>query len=85
MTITSRPPQIEYMPPSPRDVCTGTATSAAKKPNSPRTQLLQATAANPSRARARTTGVNVKRPVRSEPERIIEEEDGWDLIDDVSG
>ncbi|EMD34603.1 hypothetical protein CERSUDRAFT_158138 [Gelatoporia subvermispora B] len=41
------------------------------------TQLLQATAANPTRTRARgTSGRDVKRA-----ERIVEEEDGWDLID----
>jgi len=41
------------------------------------TQLLQATAANPTRSRARgTSGREVKKA-----ERIVEEEDGWDLID----
>ncbi|OCH85144.1 hypothetical protein OBBRIDRAFT_798480 [Obba rivulosa] len=41
------------------------------------TQLLQATAANPTRTRARgTSGRDVKKA-----ERIVEEEDGWDLID----
>ncbi len=44
-------------------------------------QLLQATAANPSRARAR--GVAGKTNMRNdrERERIVEEEDGWDLVD----
>ena len=39
-------------------------------------QLLQATAANPSRTRARIVGTRAR--VRSET--IIEEDDGWDLI-----
>ncbi|KAI0088946.1 UV radiation resistance protein and autophagy-related subunit 14-domain-containing protein [Irpex rosettiformis] len=39
-------------------------------------QLLQATAANPSRARARIIGTRAR--VRSET--IVEEDDGWDLI-----
>ncbi|KAI0695019.1 UV radiation resistance protein and autophagy-related subunit 14-domain-containing protein [Cytidiella melzeri] len=40
------------------------------------TQLLQATAANPSRTRARLAGARVR--VRSDA--IIEEDDGWDLV-----
>ncbi|EKM56262.1 uncharacterized protein PHACADRAFT_93087 [Phanerochaete carnosa HHB-10118-sp] len=47
-------------------------------------QLLQATAANPSRARARTMAGNPKRKVREEYDPIVEEED-WDMVDDVSG
>ena len=48
-------------------------------------QLLQATAANPSRARARITGAHhPRRAVREERDPIVEEED-WDLVDDVSG
>lgn len=47
-------------------------------------QLLQATAANPSRARARTMGANPRRKVREEHDPIVEEED-WDMVDDVSG
>lgn len=42
-------------------------------------QLLQATAANPSRARARGTP---GRELRHEC--IVEEDDGWDLVDDIS-
>ncbi|KAI9061565.1 hypothetical protein FKP32DRAFT_1612992 [Trametes sanguinea] len=41
-------------------------------------QLLQATAATPARVRARgTSGKEVRRT-----ERIVEEEDGWDLLDE---
>ncbi|KAI0341427.1 hypothetical protein BDW22DRAFT_1358967 [Trametopsis cervina] len=39
-------------------------------------QLLQATAANPSRARARVLGTRE----RARSEAIIEEDDGWDLV-----
>ncbi|GJE98354.1 hypothetical protein PsYK624_145830 [Phanerochaete sordida] len=46
-------------------------------------QLLQATAANPSRARARVVGGGARRAVREE-DAIVEEED-WDIVDDVSG
>lgn len=44
-------------------------------------QLLQATAANPSRARARVGASGGKHISREE--KIVEEDDGWDLIDDV--
>ncbi|KAH9930448.1 UV radiation resistance protein and autophagy-related subunit 14-domain-containing protein [Epithele typhae] len=43
-------------------------------------QLLQATAATPARARARgTSGKGVGREVRTE--RIVEEDEGWDLLE----
>ena len=41
-------------------------------------QLLQATAATPVRARARGSGA--ARQVRTE--RIVEEDEGWDLLDE---
>ena len=48
------------------------------------TQLLQATAANPTRARAR--GKPGKDLLRHERDKdiIIEEDEGWDLVDDIS-
>lgn len=48
-------------------------------------QLLQATAANPSRARARITGVHHPRRARREERDPIVEEEDWDLVDDISG
>ncbi|TCD71035.1 hypothetical protein EIP91_000534 [Steccherinum ochraceum] len=44
-------------------------------------QLLQATAANPSRARVRGAIVGRLKSGVSHRERIVEEEDGWDLVD----
>ena len=44
-------------------------------------QLLQATAATPPRARARGSGGKGAQ-VQVRTERIVEEEDGWDLLDD---
>lgn len=52
-------------------------------------QLLQATAAHPSRAarvRAGTVGGGAPgRRAREEREAVVEEEEEWDLVDDVSG
>ena len=46
-------------------------------------QLLQATATNPTRVRARGKPGKELRSGR-EKDTIIEEEEGWDLVDDVS-
>lgn len=42
-------------------------------------QLLQATAATPARVRARGTS---GKEVRRREERIVEEDEGWDLLDE---
>ena len=46
-------------------------------------QLLQATAANPTRVRARgKPGKDLR--LDRERDKIVEEEEGWDLVDDIS-
>ncbi|KAI0634679.1 UV radiation resistance protein and autophagy-related subunit 14-domain-containing protein [Trametes polyzona] len=44
-------------------------------------QLLQATAATPARVRARGSSGKEQARRREERERIVEEDDGWDLLD----
>ena len=44
-------------------------------------QLLQATAANPSRARIRGAAIVGRVKSGVSREKIVEEEDGWDLVD----